>query len=71
MIALNWREKKKSTTKKLENYILFSRHTEDLSPRDRLSALKDCPEQVREEAGYIGVLRKTNQVVEHEKISAN
>lgn len=70
MIALNWRGEKKHN-QELENYILFSRHIEDLSPRDRLSALKDCSEEVREEAGYIGVLQKTNQVVEHEKISAN
>ena len=53
---------------KVKNYVLFGRHTEDLSPGDRLSVLMDCSEEVREEPGYTGVLvnkqrNKENQVI--------
>lgn len=58
MIALNLGGGEGKHNQELENYIVFSRHTEDLSPRDRLSALKDCPEEVREEAGYIRSVAK-------------
>ena len=46
---------------KVENSVLFSRHTGDLS-QDTASqiALRDCSEEVREEPGYSGhFARKT------------
>ena len=42
---------------KVENYVLFSMHTEDLTPGDSLSdSSGDCSKEVREKPGYIGVL---------------
>ena len=41
---------------KVENYVLFGRHTKDLS-QDVASqkVLRDCSEEIREEPGCIGV----------------
>ena len=41
---------------KVENYVLFGRHTKDLS-QDVASqiVLRDCFEEIREESGCIGV----------------
>ena len=46
---------------KVENSVLFSRHTEDLSQETASQiALRDCSEDVREEPGYLGhFARKT------------
>ena len=45
---------KKIHNLKVENYVLLSRHTEDLSPGDSLSdSSRDCCKEVREEPGYI------------------
>lgn len=55
---LGWRDaasvdwKKKKHNLKVDNYVLFSVHSEDLSLGDRLW---DCSEEVREEPGYLGV----------------
>ena len=42
----------------VEKYVLFSRHNEDLSLGDSLSALRDYSSEVRKEPGYIGVSAK-------------
>jgi len=48
---------KKIHNLKVENYVLLSRHTEDLSPGDSLSdSSRDCCKEVREEPGYIGYI---------------
>ena len=46
---------------KVEFYVLFGGLSEDFKPRETASqmALRDCPEEVREEPGYIGVLQQT------------
>ena len=44
---------------KVENYVLFGRHTEELSPGDSLSySSEDYSKEVREEPGYTGVFQK-------------
>ena len=48
---------------KFENYDLFGRHTEGLSPGDNLLALSDCSKEVREKPGYMGVLQKNKKQV--------
>ena len=45
-------EKKKKHNLKAENYVLFSRLTEDLSPG---ASLSDSSKEVRQEPEYIGV----------------
>ena len=47
----------------VENYVFFRGHTEDLSPGDRLSALRLCFKDVREEPGCIAVFanKQTNK----------
>lgn len=52
-------EKNNAIIPKIENYVLFGRHTEDLSPKTdfretEVTALK----RYREEPGYIGVFAK-------------
>ena len=57
---------------KVENYVVFGGHTEDLSLGDRLSdALRNCSEEVREEPGYIGVFAVKTKWSEHQKITVN
>ena len=41
-------EEKKKYNLKVENYALFGGQTEDLSPEDRISALRDFSIEVRE-----------------------
>ena len=48
-------EKKKMHNLKVENYVLFGGPSEDFKPR---IALQDCSEEVRGEAGTIGVLQQ-------------
>ena len=43
---------------KFENYDLFGRHTEGLSPGDNLLALSDCSKEVREKPGYMSFCNK-------------
>ena len=46
---------------KVENYVLFGRHTEDLSPGAASQiALRDLSKEVKEEPVYIGGFAKKN-----------
>ena len=60
--------------KKVESYVLLGDPTEDYSPGNSLSALRNCSKEVREEPEYLGVFTKNKQtkhVFEHQKTTAN
>ena len=49
-------DQKKTHNRKAENYVLFWRRNEDLSPGGSLSAeiaLRECSKEVREEPAYV------------------
>lgn len=53
---------------KVENYILFSGHMEDLTWQTASQiALRDCFKELREEPGYIGVFATKKQVIRTSK----
>lgn len=53
----NTKKKKKMHDLKVEKYVLFGRHREDLILRDRLSG-STCSEEIGEYSGYIEVYAK-------------
>ena len=52
MGSVDWR---KTHNLKVASYVLFGDLTEDYSPGDNLSALRNCCKEVKEESGYIRV----------------
>lgn len=56
---------------KVENYFLFGELSENLSPEDSPSALKDSSKGISEQPGYIGISATKTRWPEHQKITAN
>ena len=56
---------------KVENYFLFGELSENLSPEDSLSALKDSSKGVSEQPGYIGISATKTRWSEHQNITVN